>query len=375
MRRSMIGGVLAAGLLLGCSVPAPTQSVQKDCSSGSVWILDDKMQVEIVDDCEDVRIAGNSNSISAGNIDKLTLMGDGNKVVSGSIKNVAAGGSGNTISYSGSKPKHWFGGDDNKLVQRETTARHAAVTSRTATTPSTTGKQRSASKGSGIKHRQIKEIISNGPLDNFRVIVLLKDGTAVFNPKTPVEHMDVAADQRANPKSWYNWRKSGGALQVRSLSGGKWKPLRSKITKTLKPGKVGMTLNGNWQHARTSGLDMNGGGSSFFANYDFSGNRFEASSSGLMTGGVPGISSSGVASSCTKDGQTSASSSTSVGGGAAGGSRRGSGCGDANVGTYAIKGYTIEFFAADGNTYRKPFYIRDDSTIIVGTRWFASGLD
>jgi len=349
------------------------------CSQGSISIPDNNGIFQIKSDCTEVNIAGNNNLIYSGNIQSLVLMGDGNTIFSGTLNKVIATGNKNSIAFLGTDPKYSFMGDGNKLLpngleKRQVTKKvkpRVVKKSKPKTAKVKSKPKRKVISTKGTAKSQLHRVLYNGALNRFNVIVLLKDGTAVLNPKIPIEHLNIKQHKRANPKRWRQWRGKGDNIQTRPLAGGQWKKLRSKHKKTLRSGKKGMVLSGKWKHASTTGF----GGSSFFANYVFTRDgRFESSKSSLMTGGVPGISSSGAISNCNKKGQSSVSSSTSVGG-TASSSRQGKGCGKANVGRYFVNGYTIEFHAEDGKLYRQPFYYMDKDTLIIGKRWFAGNLN
>ncbi len=371
-KSGIVGFVSLAGVIaLGLSATAQETI---ECVGGEAWIPNDSSDITLRGDCADVAVSGNGNTIKTDRIGSLTLMGDGNVINAVAVRDVKSGGDRNTVNYGGDTPTSWFGGSGNKLNQ--TRISRTSPMAPKAPSPQTKTSRKAppkAGKDTAVKRQDIVEVIYAGDLSRFDILVMLKDGTARFNPRTPIEHMDVAADKAKYPKSWRQWRRKGGKIQVRYLTNGTWTNLTKPVRKSVKPARSNLTLSGKWKHASSSGYTMTGG-SAYFANYVFkSGKRFESSSSSLMTAGTPGVSSSGAASSCDKTGQRSASSSTSAGG-TAGSRSRGKGCGAANVGTYAISGYTIEFYAEDGKIYRKPFYLLGDKLAIIGGRWFDGDL-
>lgn len=377
--------IVAAYIVLGpmmMSAPAYAQELA-DCSSGKVWLPSDNKSIKINGFCEHVQVAGNRNAVSAQGIGKLTLMGDGNDITAGKIKELIEQGNGNTTRYLGKAPVLRSMGERNiqtRLGEATTPVRRP---SNSVSTQPTRKKKRTAvgsnkkkilpSTGKGIKKSQLHSVLYLGNLQRPKILVMLKDGTARYNPSTSVEHLNVAADKAKYPKAWRHWRRSGGKLQLRNFGSSKWVTVKKQKAPAIKPARSGFKLSGKWKHARST-MTMTGG-SAFFANYIFSPQgRYESSSSSILGASTPGISSSIGSGTCDKTGKRSASSSTSSGGGAAGSSSRGKGCGAANIGQYIIKGYTIEFHAENGKVYRKPFYYIKKDLIFIGHQWFSSGL-
>lgn len=144
-------GVLLFSLFT--SVLAHSQSAsQEPCSTGKVSIVGDDQNIEITaEQCADVTITGNGNTIDAAGIGKLIMIGEGNTVsvagvddlqmvgnentitaaAVGNIRlkgddneagvetatDVGVVGNGNKVVYgAGPEPKHSFVGEGNRLV-------------------------------------------------------------------------------------------------------------------------------------------------------------------------------------------------------------------------------------------------------------------
>jgi len=343
------------------------------CSESARRLSGDNQNITVAGHCNTLNISGNNNTVQIDSVGNLSLMGNGNSVKAAKVGDIKAGGDRNTVSYTGREPAHWFGGDGNTL--RKGTAPNispsapARVTSNAKTAPP----KRAQPKP--VERNKVDAIYYIGQLNNFDILVLLKDGTARWNPSRSIERLDVKSDKAKQSKRWRQWRRAGGKIQLRPLSGGgEWTALKNRPRKKIIPRKRGFRLaSGKWKHASSQSYGTYGG-SAFFADYVFSNNgRYEASSSKIMGYSTPGVSSSAASSSCNASGQRSASSSSAKGG-SAGSSRTGTGCGAANIGKYFISGYSIEFHAENGDVYIKPFYEIDRAKVIIGNRWFAAGL-
>jgi len=142
---------ILAFILLPCMSSNSFAQQVVDCSSGNVSIPDDGISIVINGYCKEVILAGNGNTIRAGDFGTLRIMGEGNKlqvgdgkkvVLQGGKNTVAAGnvdyaraqgsdnilstislnelleqGSRNTTTYQGSTPKVTTLGDGNKHSQ------------------------------------------------------------------------------------------------------------------------------------------------------------------------------------------------------------------------------------------------------------------
>ena len=230
----------------------------------------------------------------------------------------------------------------------------------------------SPTQGSFVHSKEIAQVLFLGSPQKFDILLLLMDGTARFNPATPIDHLIATADKKSYPKNWRQWRMHEGKLQVRWLSSmGDWVTLADQSPIELARAEKGQKLTGEWTHASTVSSGTFGS-SSHFAHFVFSQDgRYEVSETAVMGVLVPGVSTSGAIGECSSDRRSAAANSTASGG-SAGSVEQGEGCGDANSGRYYLDGFTIEFRADNGKVFRQPFYRLDQNTVIIGGRWFAS---
>ena len=220
--------------------------------------------------------------------------------------------------------------------------------------------------GGGTSVDEIEQVLFGGELEKFDILVLLEDGTAVFDPTTPIHDIDPVEHIERHPNVWREWRRRGDVLELRYPRGDTWAPFFDRTPSVLEPVRRGMTLDGRYRYAES---DPYFPGSATFASYSFTPEgRFEASSSDILGASLPGGSATAAAS-CDRDGRSAVATASGTGG-VGRSTGRGSSCGAANVGTYVIEGYAIEFRAENGTVHRRPFYVLGNGTLIIGERWF-----
>lgn len=263
-------GLMTVGVTTVIGLPALAQSKQIDCSKGQAVISSNNTAVKISGDCKHVNVSGNGNTITANKIENLSFMGNANTVSAQDVGDVKAGGDNNTLRYGGDEPKHWFGGDGNKLVRGATQTAAKSETSRRPTPkrtkPNKAKPNPAPSAHSSTASKLPKNIdsmwfIYNSDNGKKWAAMTFKDGTLTTDVTT-VYKQGVAASKRKNPNAWGTYTKTNGGEQLHAKFR-KWKKARKYFIsdKSIKMNS-NFKLKGCWSSSSSSNMGVMGGAGS-----------------------------------------------------------------------------------------------------------------
>jgi hypothetical protein len=199
-----------------------------------------------------------------------------------------------------------------------------------------------APPANGLKNAQILGIYTEGRntvgtggfMTGFSIDghLYLRDGTVMRDFDVAPAYVDVAGSRKKNPERWGRWRQSGKAVTV-TWHDGAADTVEVSGENLMIGGSLGMRLQGHYRHAKGGGTIVFGGGSSYFAesNYTFyaDGTFSSGGSSSFIAGPGPGGGETAIA---------------------LGGSQKA-----AARGRYAIDGYTMTLSYPDGRLARLSF--------------------
>ena len=331
---------------------------------GTLALDGDDASVTVSSPSEAVTVSGDGSSLTLDTVDLLTLDGDDNSVTVAGVREVRADGDGNVVNHGGAAPTLSGDGADTRLVATSLAAAPARSDPGSPRVDAGTAAPAVAAPApaGGIAADEIADLLFMGELRNFKIFVLLRDGTMRISPDTPVTRLDRAADRAEYPDEWHLYRRAGDAIELKYTDRGDWTPAFDATPERVRLPADGMTMDGLYRHAQP---DPYGNGASF-ASFAFTADgRFEWSSSSIL-----GYGGAAAASSCDRTGDRSIATGTAAGGtGYSSGS--GNRCGNANTGRYVVENGALTLHADDGQTWYRPMYVMEQGTLVIGPRWFA----
>ena len=214
-------------------------------------------------------------------------------------------------------------------------------------------------------------MVLSGDFENARdhAWALYADGTALRTPRIAFIDIDKTLSRDKWPAGWFEWRRSGGRIEVRASGGAGFAPLKGRV-EPVRPAATGLRLSGDYTFVRTFGSMMMGNAGSVRNTYSFTPDgRYTISNSSFVGSGMTvGAGQTVVAAQCDEAGsRRQIATGNPV---APGGSTRGDGCGSANAGRYHVDGYAITLAADDGTIRRVGFYPVGKTDIMIDDTWY-----
>lgn len=221
----------------------------------------------------------------------------------------------------------------------------------------------------------------NYSYDTFAV-ALYKDGTVYYGMTEAIEHFDISASRKANPKNWGVWRRNGEAYEIKvpSLSS-EWK--KFTVNNQFKPARIDERLHRKVYFKTSWSVPGVGAGSTSEKNWVFSGSgRFVKGTFNLHTSGTSFNGEfSSAANGSDEDGNWSAVNANSAYeniygdyvGGVHIGSKTDDNDGSKNRGSYQLSGHTMTLTYDNGQKEKKLFGYcegKRDNLFMSGTEYW-----